>query len=253
MSKHNLLPAVRQKFSSEEVALLKETYAKGLDETETKIFLKQAEAMNLNPFTKEIYGLKLGGRLVLMTSIEGRRKIAHNSGCYLGCTVEVFNRADSDMPFSAKAVVKKLVKGHVAEFEATVLFEEFSTGQGNWKEMPNVMISKVAESTALRMAFPQTDNLYDEAERAAVEKVQDEIHMDAMPDYESQTQDPAGLLAPPSDPGELMFDVGSYQEKPVKINQLPKTKLLEIVSYYKKNPPKGHEAECYRAVKAYLG
>jgi phage recombination protein Bet len=163
------LPAVQsERFTQDEIALLRNTYAKGLSDSETSLFLKQAEAMNLNPFTKEIYGMVVSDRLVLITSIAGLRKIAHASGSYLGCKVDT--EMDGKSPVSAKATVKKLVQGHVAEFEAEVAFAEYNTGKSQWAKMPITMLKKVAEAHALRMAYPAAENLYDESEIGAIKR-----------------------------------------------------------------------------------
>lgn len=217
------LPAIQsQKFSQNEIQLLRDTYAKGLDDTQLKIFLKQAEAMDLDPFKKEIYAMVVNGRLVLITSIEGRRKAAHKTGKYLGCKVTV-QTDESGKIFSASAVVKKLVYNHVAEFEATVLFGEFDTGRDNWKTKPRVMISKVAESTALRMSFPSLDNAYDEAEAEAIHAIQDVVPVDEVINYENISQEP--------DPGEFMVNFGSRKNKPCKLREIPKTELEEFLAW----------------------
>jgi phage recombination protein Bet len=163
------LPAVSSsKFSNSEIDLLRTTYAKGLSDTETTLFLKQAEAMNLNPFTKEIYAMVIKERLVLITSISGLRKIAHQTGSYIGCQVSV--KMDGDKIVSSEAIVRKLVSGHIAEFRAEVMFKEYNTGKNNWATMPITMIKKVAESHALRMAYPAAEHLYEESEVGAMKK-----------------------------------------------------------------------------------
>lgn len=219
----NNLPAVQsQKFNSNEIQLLRDTYAKGLDDTQLKIFLKQSEAMDLDPFKKEIYANVIGGRLVLMTSIEGRRKAAHKTGKYLGCKITISETPDGKI-FSATALVKKLVSNHIAEFEACVLFGEFDTGRDNWKTKPRVMISKVAESTALRMAFPSLDNVYDEAEAESIVAIQDAVPVDTEVDYENISQE--------ADPGDFMVNFGSRKSKPCKLREIPKKELEEFLAW----------------------
>ena len=153
-------------YTDDKIALLKETYAKDLSKKQFEVYLEMARAQDLNPFTKEIYGLVVGGKPVLITSIAGFRKIAHRSGDYAGCKIVV--NYDNDKIHSATAVVKKIVKGQVCDFEAEVIFKEFNLGRNNWKTMPTQMIKKVAESHALRMAFPALQNTYEEAEVDAI-------------------------------------------------------------------------------------
>lgn len=164
----NLPTVTSSKFSPAEVDLLRNTYAKGLNDTELSLFLKQSEALNLNPFTKEIYGMVVSDRLVLITSIAGLRKIAHQSGNYLGCEIKL--KYDGEKIVSAEATVKKLVAGHVAEFKAEVLAKEYNTGKNQWAKMPATMLKKVAESHALRMAYPSVEELYEESEVGAIQR-----------------------------------------------------------------------------------
>ncbi len=156
-------------FDDSQIKLLKETYAKDLNDKQFNVFLQMAQAQGLNPFTREIYGIVVGGNPVFIVGINGFRKIAHNSGKYMGCKVDVSFDNDSGKPFSAKAVVKKLVGDRVGEFEAEVFFKEFAKGN-NWKSMPVQMIKKVAESHALRMAFTELQNVYEESEREAMNR-----------------------------------------------------------------------------------
>lgn len=163
------LPTVQSaKFTGAEIDLLRSTYAKGLNDTELSLFLKQSEALNLNPFTKEIYGMIVSERLVLITSIAGLRKIAHQSGSYIGCDVKV--KMDGEKLVSAEATVKKLVAGHVAEFRAEVMFKEYNTGKAQWVKTPVTMLKKVAEAHALRMAYPSAETLYEESEVGAMQR-----------------------------------------------------------------------------------
>ncbi len=163
------LPTVQSsQFSPAEIELLRTTYAKGLSDTELSLFLKQSEAMNLNPFTKEIYGMIVSERLVLITSINGLRKIAHAAGNYVGCSVSI--KSESGKLISARAKVRKLVAGTVAEFESEVMFDEYNTGKNNWVKMPQTMLKKVAEAHALRMAYPSVEELYEESELGAIKR-----------------------------------------------------------------------------------
>lgn len=225
------LPAVNaSKFTGAEIELLRNTYAKGLNDTELALFLKQSEAMNLNPFTKEIYGMVVSDRLVLITSIAGLRKIAHQSGTYLGCVVKV--KMDGEKPVSAEATVTKLVAGHVAEFRAEVLAKEYNTGKNQWAKMPTTMLRKVAEAHALRMAYPSVEELYEESEvgamqrkpqesaqaQAATEKFLASEPRDATPHPDVHEDLPLTMAAdgPAQGPGDYIIGVGKNTGKMVR-------------------------------------
>src|SRR5690606_31505852 len=57
-----------------------------------------------------------------------------------------------------KAVAKVYRKDRSRPMTAEAYFAEYNKGYGNWKTMPRVMLSKCAESMALRKAFPQELN-----------------------------------------------------------------------------------------------
>lgn len=255
------LPAVSgSKFSPAEIDLLRNTYAKGLNDTELALFLKQSDALNLNPFTKEIYGMVVSDRLVLITSIAGLRKIAHQSGTYLGCDVKV--RMDGEKVVSAEATVKKLVSGHVAEFRAEVLAKEYNTGKNQWSKMPVTMLKKVAESHALRMAYPSIEELYEESEVGAMQRKPQESaqakaatekflaveprdatpHPDVHEDLQltmAQDDEPENAG---DDPGEYVIGVGKNTGK--KLKDIPKEDLEGFIKWaysQEKISPKAQE------------
>lgn len=217
------------KFNTAEVDLLRNSYAKGLDDTQLRVFLKMAENMDLNPFKKEIYANVISGRLVLMTSIDGRRKIAHKTGKYLGCKVTV-QRNNQNKIVSATAIAKKLVGNQVAEFEATVMCDEFDTGRDTWATKKQVMISKVAEATVLRMAFPALSDTYDEAETEAG-FVHNDIPVDTIPAYENESQDVAPETQSNPDPGEYLVTLGSRKDNPTKLREIPREELMDYVKW----------------------
>lgn len=241
------LPEVVGQFDEKEIELLKKTYAKGLSDTEVSIFLKQCQAMNLNPFAKEIYGMVIKERLVLITSISGLRKVAHASGQYIGCQIFVMY-SDDETVRAARCVVKKLVGGHVAEFEAEVLFSEFNTGKNNWVSMPVVMIKKVAEAAALRMAFPALQGIYEESERdsmgaksrvsdqtkALTDKFKESAPREVVEHPDEKEQDlPLAVVSRPAEPpgtaGDYVIKAGKHTGKAVKM--ISKDELSTFVAW----------------------
>lgn len=147
----------------ERVALLKETYAKSLNESQFKVFLELCRSQGLNPFNKEVYAMIIGGKLVQITGINGLIKIAARSGVYAGMD-EIILAKDGEKIVSATCTVYKMVQGQRCPFMATVLMKEYNTGKNNWSKMPHTMICKVAKAHALRNAFPEVGSLYSEEE-----------------------------------------------------------------------------------------
>lgn len=216
-----------------EIQLLSETYFKDLTNTEMTLALKQVQAMELNPFNKEIYAYKIHGRLTLVTGIAGFRKIAHRSGDYLGCIVTVLrSSADQKAILSATATVKKLVKNHVASFEATVLFDEYNQKREKWLTMPEAMIRKTAEINALKMAFPNIEALSEENNPEPMIETFDELptpEKDTQEVFElGQGSNTTHIVQNQPDPGEqsIKFKRGTF-----KINSLKPSELQDFLKW----------------------
>lgn len=151
---------VKKEFNKEQVELIKRTIAVGATDDELKLFLFQAQKSGLDPLKKEIYFIKVGGRVQTITSIDGMRLVADRSGLYEGQTQPVFYDGDGrsydiwlkkEPPFACKVGVWK--KGFKEPLYAVAIFNEYAKGN-LWLKMPSLMIAKVAEALALRKAFP---------------------------------------------------------------------------------------------------
>ena len=147
-------------FSKEQVDLIKRTIAIGATDDELSLFLFQAKKTGLDPLKKEIYFIKVGGRVQTITSIDGMRLVADRSGNYEGQTQPVFYDSDGksydiwlkkEPPFACKVGVWK--KNFKEPLYAVAIFSEYAKGN-LWLKMPSLMIAKVAEALALRKAFP---------------------------------------------------------------------------------------------------
>ena len=97
----------------------------------------------------------------IQTSIDGFRLIAERSSRYCPGRESTYQYDKNGKIISSTAYVKKLtMDGTWHEIASTAFFEEYAqkNKEGEvtsfWKRMPHVMISKCAESLALRKAFP---------------------------------------------------------------------------------------------------
>jgi phage recombination protein Bet len=135
------------------------------------LFLHYAQKTGLDPFSRQIYMIgrwsKDGTRYTIQSSIDGLRIIAQRSGEYAGQTAPMWCGADgvwtdvwlkNEPPIAAKVGVYRA--GFTEALVAVARLESYrpltkdGKPMGLWNTMPDVMLAKVAESLALRKAFP---------------------------------------------------------------------------------------------------
>ncbi len=137
-----------------------------LSETDLKNFAIQCKRTGLDPITRQIYAIPISGKMTIMASIDGLRLIADRSGLYEGQTQPQWCGQDGvwadvwlkkETPSACKIGVHK--KNFKEPLYAIAIFNEYAKKTYGdldfmWKKMPALMIAKVAESLALRKAFP---------------------------------------------------------------------------------------------------
>lgn len=143
---------------------LRNTVAPGLTDSEFALFAEIVKSTGLNPVTKEVWAIKAGGRLQLMTGINGFLRIANSHPMFDGMEVE-FDK-DGDRIVAATAKVYRKDRRFPAV--ATAFMAEYGKPTPIWKQMPSVMLSKCAKSLAIREAFVQElGGLYTQEEMPA--------------------------------------------------------------------------------------
>ena len=150
--------------NAKKIALIRGTVAQNATDTELQLFLEFAKSTGLNPFKKEIWFIKAGGRLQMMTGINGFFAIANGDPNFDGFESGLID-PNGDYKTLAYptddyigAWCKVYRKDRRIPCEGVAMLNEYDKKQGNWKTMNRVMIVKCAESVALRKAFPQQLN-----------------------------------------------------------------------------------------------
>lgn len=131
---------------------LKATVAQGLSDQEFKLFAEFCKSTRLNPFKREIWAIKAGNRLQLMTGINGFFAIANSHPQFDGleCDIETDEKG-----IPTKAVARAHRKDRKFPAVGIALLRESKGSSPVWNQQPSVMLSKVAKARALREAFPQ--------------------------------------------------------------------------------------------------
>ena len=156
------------RLSAGQLAVIKNTVAKGASNDELAMFLELASRYQLDPFAREIWCVKMGGSdLTITTSRDGYLAIANRHPAYDGMEADVVREGDTfsrsgqgiEHSYGAKrgailgayALVYRSDRTRPAYFFAT--FSEYNKGTATWKTYPSAMIQKVAEAMALKRAF----------------------------------------------------------------------------------------------------
>lgn len=143
---------------------LRNTVAPGLTDSEFLLFSEIVKATGLNPVTKEVWAIKAGGRLQIMTGINGFLKIANSHPMFNGMEVE-FDKEEGRI---VAATAKVYRKDRRFPAVATAFMAEYGKPTPIWKQMPSIMLAKCAKSLAIREAFVQElGGLYTQEEMPA--------------------------------------------------------------------------------------
>ena len=147
-------------WTPEQTQLISTTIAPGCSGDELRLFAYACQRTGLDPFSKQIYAIKRGGKMQIQAGIDGLRSIAERTGQLDGSETywcgEDGQWADvwlsSKPPAAAKTIIHR--KGSSHPFVGVARFADYNAGQGLWSKMPAAMIAKCSESLALRKAFP---------------------------------------------------------------------------------------------------
>ena len=147
-------------WTSEQTQLISSTIAPGCSNDELRLFAYACQRTGLDPFSKQIYAIKRGGKMTIQAGIDGLRAIAERTGELDGSSTEWCGEdgqwtdvwLSSKSPAAAKTTIWR--KGSQHPFVGVARFADYNAGQGLWSKMPAAMIAKCSEALALRKAFP---------------------------------------------------------------------------------------------------
>ena len=164
-------------WTQEQTQLISSTIAPGCTPDELKLFAYACQRSGLDPFSKQIYAIKRGGKMSIQVGIDGLRSVAERSGQLDGSATFWIGDTEgsqwsdvwlgSKPPAAAKTIIYR--KGCSHPFVGVARFQDYNAGQGLWSKMPAAMLAKCSEALALRKAFPaDMSSLYtaDEMEQA---------------------------------------------------------------------------------------
>ena len=141
-------------YTSAQVETIRQSICPGATDEELALFLQVCASSGLSPFTRDVYAIRTGGRLSFIISIDGYRKIAHNSNELHSISAPDFEMSESGGLISATVTVLRYDdRGALATYKGRTFWEEYGSARGPWGKMPRQMLGKTAEAQALRRAF----------------------------------------------------------------------------------------------------
>lgn len=169
-------------FTSDQLALITNTVAKGATELELQLFLHQCARTGLDPLSNQIYCIKRrasdgrGGwteKATIQAGIDGLRLIADRTGRYAPGEPPQYSYGPKKELVSARVGIWKMVGDKWFQVWGEAFWNEYvqttkdGTPTAMWKSKPHIMLSKCAESAALRRGFPaELSGIYSNEEMA---------------------------------------------------------------------------------------
>lgn len=155
---------------------------------ELKLFLELCKAQKLNPFLREAYLIKFGNDANIITGKDVFLKRARANESFRGFKAGIIVQSERGIEKREGTFYLKgqenlvggwasvYIKDWDVPFDHTVALTEFNKGTATWKNMPAIMIRKVALVQALREAFPDDlSQLYAAEEMGSDPAIEDSI------------------------------------------------------------------------------
>ncbi|MBQ9527242.1 MAG: recombinase RecT [Fretibacterium sp.] len=166
----NNAAAPAAQWSMDEIETIRRTVAEGASDAELKMFLHLSGTYGLDPFARDIWFIKAGGKPIIMTSRDGYLKIANRNPHFKGIDGDVvyskdhFRRTNGTVehvygfdengnrgnPIGAYAIAKRDDRDPIYCWAP---WGDYNRNNGTWRQYRHAMILKVAETMALKRAF----------------------------------------------------------------------------------------------------
>lgn len=176
-------------FNPKQLEILKNSICRGSTNEEFEMFLMACTKTQLDPFMRQIYAVKRrakkpdgswGEVMSIQTGIDGYRLIAERTGHYAPGPEPTYTYDPQGKLLSATAYIKKQTRdGTWHTISASAYIDEYcqktreGSPMGMWATMPRTMLSKCAESQALRKAFPaEMSGVYTKEEMAQADVIE---------------------------------------------------------------------------------
>jgi phage recombination protein Bet len=145
-----LAPLRIDQFERREVIdAIKQTVCRGATDAQLRVFMEVCRATGLNPFIKgEIWYVAEKG--IIMAGRDGYLRIANEHPAFDGMETRV-ERDERGVPIKAVCTVWRKDRDHPTISEA--YYSEYKKASPVWQQYPSAMISKVAETLALKRSF----------------------------------------------------------------------------------------------------
>jgi len=158
--------------TADEVALVRETVAKGATDAELKLYFYDCQRQGVHPLDRLIHFTKRGNKYTPVIGIDFMRTRAADSGEYAGSDDAAFTGKQKADDWAATVTVWRIVQGQRCAFTATARWSEYKPDAAHmWARMPHTMLAKCAEALALRKGFPrQLAGLYAQEEMAQADR-----------------------------------------------------------------------------------
>lgn len=162
--------------------------AEKVTDKEFKLFMELCKAQKLNPFLREAYLIKFGNDANIITGKDVFLKRARANESFRGFKAGIIVQNERGIEKREGTFYLKgqenlvggwasiYIKDWDVPFDHTVALSEFNKGTATWKNMPAIMIRKVALVQALREAFPDDlSQLYAAEEMGTDPAIEDTI------------------------------------------------------------------------------